>query len=68
MPPEGCSSVHFKRLMGEKNAERMLGEEAWIPTAVEAKEAGLFHIFKKSPMTMHVDAYMYADVFVGGGK
>jgi len=41
VPPEGCSSVHFKRLMGEKNAERMLGEEAWIPTAREAKEAGL---------------------------
>jgi len=40
IPPEGCSSVHFERIMGKKNAERMLGKEGWIPTAKEAKEAG----------------------------
>lgn len=39
--PEGCSSVHFARLMGEENAERMLGPEGWRPTAREALEAGL---------------------------
>jgi enoyl-CoA hydratase/carnithine racemase len=39
--PEGCSSVHFARIMGETNAERMLGEEGWKPTAAEALEAGL---------------------------
>ena len=39
--PEGCSSVHFAKLMGEKNAERMLGPEGWVPTAEEALEAGL---------------------------
>ncbi len=54
--------MHFERLMGKKNAERMLGkhnfptealfhvnipylsfvgQEGWIPTAAEAKEAGL---------------------------
>jgi len=39
--PEGCSSVHFARLMGQANADRMLGEEGWKPTAEEALEAGL---------------------------
>lgn len=39
--PEGCSSVHFARLMGEETAQRMLGEEGWKPTAAEAQEAGL---------------------------
>lgn len=39
--PEGCSSIHFSRLMGEQNAQRMLGEEGWKPTAKEALSAGL---------------------------
>jgi peroxisomal 3,2-trans-enoyl-CoA isomerase len=39
--PEGCSSVHFARLMGGENAERMLGREGWRPSAEEALEAGL---------------------------
>jgi len=39
--PEGCSSIHFARLMGEVNAGRMLGSEGWKPTAEEALEAGL---------------------------
>ena len=38
---EGCSSVFFEQLMGKDNAERMLGDEGWVPTAAEAKEAGL---------------------------
>lgn len=41
VPPEGCSSVHLGRLMGEKNARRMLGSEGWKPTASEAHAAGL---------------------------
>ena len=41
VPPEGCSSIQFARLMGEANAIRMLGEEGWKPTAREALEAGL---------------------------
>lgn len=40
IPPEGCSSIHFERIMGKKNAERMLGKEGWAPTAREANEAG----------------------------
>lgn len=39
--PEGCSSIHFARLMNEENAQRMLGSEGWKPTAVEAQKVGL---------------------------
>jgi len=39
--PEGCSSVHLPRLIGSQNAQRMLGDEGWKPTAKEALEAGL---------------------------
>ena len=39
--PEGCSSEHFARLMGDEAAERMLGPEGWRPTATEALAAGL---------------------------
>lgn len=41
LPPEGCSSVLFARLMGEDAAHRMLGPEGWKPTAAEARDAGL---------------------------
>jgi enoyl-CoA hydratase/carnithine racemase len=41
IPPEGCSSVMFARLMGEAGARRMLGPEGWRPTAAEALELGL---------------------------
>merc|ERR1711909_228159 len=43
IPPEGCSSVHFERIMGADNAQRMLGPEGWIPTAEEALKAGFVH-------------------------
>lgn len=38
---EGCSSVHFERLMGPGPSERMLGPEGWKPTGAEALEIGL---------------------------
>jgi len=41
IPPEGCSSVHFARIMDAKSAARMLFKEGWRPTAGEALEAGL---------------------------
>lgn len=40
IPPEGCSSVHFARIMGEETAQRMLGPEGFVPTAAEAHAAG----------------------------
>merc|ERR1712062_325431 len=40
IPPEGCSSVHFERMLGQKAASRML-KEGWKPTAVEAAMIGL---------------------------
>ena len=43
LAPEGCSSVHFPRVMGEATAHRMLGPESWAPTAAEAVEVGLAH-------------------------
>ena len=39
--PEGCSSVHFSRIMDQVSADRMLGEEGWKPSAEDAVEAGL---------------------------
>ena len=41
VPPEGCSSIHFARLLGADNAERILGAEGWKPNAQEALEIGL---------------------------
>ena len=40
MAREGCSSILFAKLMGEENAERMLGEEGWVPTGQEALDVG----------------------------
>ena len=39
--PEGCSSVLFAKLLGEANAQRMLGPEGWKPTGAEAEQVGL---------------------------
>ncbi|MEZ8094143.1 enoyl-CoA hydratase/isomerase family protein [Photobacterium swingsii] len=49
--PEGCSSYHFPRLLGEENCQRMLGKEGWKPTAEEALTAGLVqHVVPESQL------------------
>ncbi|MDP2344363.1 MAG: enoyl-CoA hydratase/isomerase family protein [Deltaproteobacteria bacterium] len=67
VPPEGCSSVHFARLMGEANARRMLGPEGWQPTAREALDAGL--ITEVVPdADLLVSAQRLAEGWVRAGK
>ncbi|MEM7675755.1 MAG: enoyl-CoA hydratase/isomerase family protein [Myxococcota bacterium] len=43
LPPEGCSSIHFERLIGAEAAERILGAEGWRPDANEALAIGLIN-------------------------
>jgi len=38
--PEGCSSVHFERILGKEAAEKML-DKGWKVTAEDAKKIGL---------------------------
>jgi enoyl-CoA hydratase/carnithine racemase len=67
VPPEGCSSVHLARLMGEANAERMLGQEGWTPTAAEALAAGLVtHVVADDQLM--AEAQRLADQWVAAGK
>ncbi|MEM6989991.1 MAG: enoyl-CoA hydratase/isomerase family protein [Myxococcota bacterium] len=40
VPPEGCSSEVFPKLLGEA-ADRMLGKEGFVPTGEQAAEIGL---------------------------
>lgn len=40
IPPEGCSSIHFERMMGADVARRLL-DEGWKPTGSEAAEVGM---------------------------
>jgi len=38
--PEGCSSIHFERMMGPEVAKRLL-DDGWKPTGAEAAEVGM---------------------------
>ena len=65
--PEGCSSVHFGRLIGEEAASRMLGEEGWTLTAEEALEIGFVN-----ELAAHEDlmerAQAMAEAWIAEGK
>lgn len=61
--PEGCSSIHFANLMGEENAQRMLGSEGWRPNAAQALEAGLINQVA-SKQTLQQEAQKVAQTWV----
>ena len=62
IPPEGCSSVHFERMLGKEAARKML-EEGWKPSAAEAKEIGLV-----KEVVPHDQLMVRAQEWVGGGR
>jgi peroxisomal 3,2-trans-enoyl-CoA isomerase len=65
--PEGCSSVHFARLMGEVNAQRMLASEGWKPNAEEARAAGLVQwVVPKDKL--QTEAEKIAQAWVASGR
>ena len=41
VPPEGCSSEVFPKLLGRATADRILGAEGWKPNAEQAREIGM---------------------------
>ncbi len=65
--PEGCSSIHFDKIMGKVNAERMLKEEGWKPTAQEAKEAGFVHAVVAHGEVVN-EAQRLAETWIKEGK
>jgi len=67
VPPEGCSSVHFARLMSADAAQRMLGPEGWKPTAREAKDAGLI-TGVVADADLQNEAQKIAEAWVNEGK
>lgn len=66
IPPEGCSSVHFDRIMGAANARKMLYED-WTPTATEAKAAGFVRAVVPHDRLMD-EAQKLAEEWVRSGK
>jgi len=66
IPPEGCSSVHFERMLGKEAARKML-EEGWKPSAAEAKEIGLVQDVVPHDQLM-VRAQELAEQWVAAGK
>lgn len=67
VPPEGCSSVLFSRLMGETNAARMLGDEGWKPNGTEAQELGLVQ-WVVPHEALHPEAQRIAEAWIEEGK
>lgn len=66
IPPEGCSSVHFERIMGPVYAGKMLNEN-WKPTAEEACEAGFVEKVVPHDELMN-SAQQMAEEWIASGK
>jgi len=67
LPAEGCSSVHFSRIMGKENAERMIGKEGWVVPAKEAAQLGLVHSVVPADELMNA-SYDLAQEWIRTGK
>jgi len=65
--PEGCSSIHFSRLMNKQDAQRMLGHEGWKPTASEALSVGLVQ-WVVSKDQLQTEAQRIAKEWVDSGE
>ena len=65
--PEGCSSVHFERIMGAQAAQRMLGPEGWKPTAAEAERIGLIQK-AVAPQDLMAEAQRIVEAWIAEGK
>jgi len=65
--PEGCSSIQFATLLGEKNAQRMLGNEGWKPNAQEALSTGLVQ-WVVSKSQLQAEAQKVAQQWVTEGR
>jgi len=64
---EGCSTIHFERIMGKAAAERMLGPEGWKPTAAEAHETGMVEWLVEHE-TLLAEAQKIAEGWVDEGR
>ncbi len=67
LPPEGCSSILFPRLLGEETAQRILGPEGWRPNAQEALEIGLVNAVVP-PHELLPEAQRRAEAWVAENK
>jgi enoyl-CoA hydratase/carnithine racemase len=67
VPPEGCSSIMFPRLMGEAGAQRMLGPEGFKPTAAQALELGLIDAVLPAGELVAAAQERAAALVAGGG-
>ena len=67
VPPEGCSSILFARLLGEEAAQRILGKEGWRPTAAEALDIGMVNAVVH-PDALMIEAQRMAEGWVAEGR
>ncbi len=66
VPPEGCSSEVFPKLLGDA-AERILGEEGFAPDARQALEVGLVQ-WVAAPQDLMTEAHRIAKQWIAEGR